>query len=202
MKKLGSWQTKDHIAAMLRTEILSGRMSDGEELAQEQLAERLEVSRMPVREALQVLELEGLLRRLPNRHMQVVGLCERTIYENMQLVAAVEAEIAAMLVKRACPLPDPPSFSADLPFHQWFSDQADNYYLQQTHRRLLSGYPNYIWTHCQTGSFQEQNADIWYAVKNKDITRIHKCIRSYYRDLAREMLQNTKENANEQSEAD
>ena len=71
LKKLSNAQTKDRIAAILRQEIMSGRIKDGEELAQEQLAEKLELSRTPVREALQILEMEGLLKRLPNRHTPI-----------------------------------------------------------------------------------------------------------------------------------
>ena len=130
LEKIGSRQTKDRIADMLREEILSGRIADGEELAQEQLAELLEVSRMPVREALQILELEGLLLRLPNRHMQVVGLNEQKAHENLRLVAAVELEIALILMEKQ----HEETYVADVDdFHGWVSEQVENPYLQQTH---------------------------------------------------------------------
>jgi len=74
VKKIERKQTRDHITQMIRYEILSGGMKPGEELAQESIAEQLGLSRMPVREALQALEQEGFLVRLPNRHMQVAKL--------------------------------------------------------------------------------------------------------------------------------
>lgn len=200
MEKLGNRQTKDHIADMLREEILSGRIADGEELTQEQLAEQLEVSRMPVREALQTLELEGLLVRLPNRHMRVVGLREHTAYENMRIVAAVEAEIAALLVERAYPLPKVMDFHDDQKFHSWFSEQLSNPYLRQAHRRLLNGYPGYIWRHCGSGAFEDQNSGIWAAVKDGDYQALHQRIRGYYRGLARRMFDDGRENGDEQSQ--
>ena len=52
---MASVQTKDYIVQLIKEEILSGVMKPGEELAQEALAERLGVSRMPIREALQNL---------------------------------------------------------------------------------------------------------------------------------------------------
>ena len=55
MKKIEKIQTKDRIADILRNEILIGEIENGEELTQEGLAESLVVSRMQVREALQVL---------------------------------------------------------------------------------------------------------------------------------------------------
>ena len=71
MKQIDTVQTKDYIARAIRQEILSGRIKAGEELTQEDLAETMGVSRMPIREALQTLAQEGFLVRLPNRHMQV-----------------------------------------------------------------------------------------------------------------------------------
>ena len=42
--------TKDYIVETIKEEILSGQIKPGTELAQEALAERLGVSRMPIRE--------------------------------------------------------------------------------------------------------------------------------------------------------
>ena len=61
---MASVQTKDYIVQLMKEEILSGVMKPGEELAQEALAERLGVSRMPIREALQNLVQEGFAVRL------------------------------------------------------------------------------------------------------------------------------------------
>ena len=140
MKKLSNAQTKDRIAAILRQEIMSGRIKDGEELAQEQLAEKLELSRTPVREALQILEMEGLLKRLPNRHMRVIGLQENTVRENFRVLAAVEAEIALILAQsdKDISILNP---NAEDQFHRMLSDLTGNPYLSEVHRRLLGGYP-------------------------------------------------------------
>ena len=48
---MASVQTKDYIVQLIKEEILSGVMKPGEELAQEALAERLGVSRMPITES-------------------------------------------------------------------------------------------------------------------------------------------------------
>lgn len=91
---------KDQIAAVLRREIACGNMADGEELTQENIATALAVSRIPVREAFLQLESEGLLRRLPNRHVQVVGLTEERRSQNFRIMASFECEIAALLAER------------------------------------------------------------------------------------------------------
>lgn len=192
LEKLGNKQTKDRIADMLRSEILSGRIVDGEELAQEQLAEILQVSRMPVREALQILELEGLLLRLPNRHMQVVGVNERTAQENMRIVAAVEAEIAAILIEQGQISVNGVNYRDDRSLHSWFSSQLNNSYLRQMHERLLGGYPQYVWSICRPDQFAEQNQRIWQAVQQKNATKLYAEIRTYYQDLAKVLLSHRK----------
>lgn len=60
-------RTCDYIAEAIQNEILSGRMEAGQPLRQEELSEKLGYSRMPVREALQILEEQGLVRRLATR---------------------------------------------------------------------------------------------------------------------------------------
>src|SRR6478609_1334468 len=49
------------VAAYLRAEIIDGKLSAGERIMQEELAARFGSSRLPVREALRILESEGLV---------------------------------------------------------------------------------------------------------------------------------------------
>lgn len=61
----------EKVAAYLRGEILGGNFKPGERIRQEEIAERLGASRLPVREALRMLELEGLTEILVNRGARV-----------------------------------------------------------------------------------------------------------------------------------
>jgi len=193
LDKLGHKQTKDRIADMLRKEILSGRIEGGEELTQEQLAEVLEVSRMPVREALQILELEGLLTRLPNRHMRVVGLEKHAVFETMRTIAAVETELALLLVERHS-LPDDLDPQNNKQFHNRFSEQLENPYLRQMHRRLLNIYPQYVWDSCRNNAqLIQQNEAIVLALQSGAAEAIRDRIQAYYHDLAQLLLSNMKE---------
>lgn len=106
---------KDQIAAILRREIAGGNMADGEELTQENIATALAVSRIPVREAFLQLESEGLLRRLPNRHVQVVGLTEERRRQNFRIMAAFEQEVASLLAE---------SWNTELPLAQFATLQT------------------------------------------------------------------------------
>jgi DNA-binding GntR family transcriptional regulator len=68
----------DAVHLRLRAEILTGDLLDGQELNQVELAHRFDVSRVPVREALQRLMAEGLVRGDPYRRVVVatVGTAE------------------------------------------------------------------------------------------------------------------------------
>lgn len=58
----------------LRTDIISGHFSPGERLTEERLGERYGVSRIPIREALRGLEVEGFVAREPYRGARVAHL--------------------------------------------------------------------------------------------------------------------------------
>lgn len=62
------------IADALRIEILEGRLAPGERIRQEEVAERLGGSRLPVREALRVLAAEGLVQLEPHKGARVPHL--------------------------------------------------------------------------------------------------------------------------------
>ncbi len=83
-------RTCDYIAEAIQNEILSGRMEAGQPLRQEELSEKLGYSRMPVREALQILEEQGLVRRLATRHVVVADFSRRNIEEIFDMVGNVE----------------------------------------------------------------------------------------------------------------
>jgi DNA-binding GntR family transcriptional regulator len=62
------------IAAYLREEILHGRFRPGDRIRQEDIADRFGASRLPVREALRMLEADGLTEHEPNKGARVPRL--------------------------------------------------------------------------------------------------------------------------------
>jgi DNA-binding GntR family transcriptional regulator len=62
------------VADHLRAEILGGRIAPGERVRQEEIAQRLGASRLPVREALRMLEAEGLVEHEANKGARVPRL--------------------------------------------------------------------------------------------------------------------------------
>lgn len=70
----GRGGTRERVAAVLRDEILDGRLAPGVTLRTETVTERLGVSNSPLREAFVQLEAEGLVEVTPNRGVVVAPL--------------------------------------------------------------------------------------------------------------------------------
>lgn len=80
----------EQITLRLREAITSATLRPGERLQQEELAQRLGVSRMPIREALRRLEAEGLVVMQPYRGAVVAGLSARELREIYEIRMALE----------------------------------------------------------------------------------------------------------------
>ncbi|MEW9673973.1 GntR family transcriptional regulator [Ammoniphilus sp. 3BR4] len=80
----------DRVCQALREAILKGKFEPGERIVQEEIANSLGVSRMPVREALRKLEAEGLIQIEPNRGAVVKPLSLEDIEEIYLLRSVLE----------------------------------------------------------------------------------------------------------------
>lgn len=94
---------RDEVYRVLRRTIVQGEVSAGTRLVASQLAEQLGVSRTPLREALQLLEREGFVRRLATGVVEVVGLSRDEMEEVFAIRAALEGLAARYAALRATP---------------------------------------------------------------------------------------------------
>ena len=78
------------VASELRSEILQGDIAPGARLSQQSTAERFGVSRIPVRDALQVLAGEGLVHPTSNATAVVTGMSIAELQELYELREAIE----------------------------------------------------------------------------------------------------------------
>jgi len=85
----------ERVADGLRTAILGGDFPAGSELKQDRLAEQFGVSRIPVREALLMLERDGLVLVKPNRRVVVANLSQDDVVDHYAVRALIEGEAAA-----------------------------------------------------------------------------------------------------------
>ncbi|MEP0804357.1 MAG: GntR family transcriptional regulator [Chloroflexota bacterium] len=93
-------QLRAFVAEQLRTAILEGRYKPGEWLRQERLAQELNVSQMPVREALKELATEGLVEHVPYRGARVVAFSIEDIEDLYQQRAFLEGRAAFFAAAR------------------------------------------------------------------------------------------------------
>lgn len=81
---------RDVVFNTLRQAILKGELEPGERLMEIQLAERLGVSRTPIREAIRKLELEGLVLMIPRKGAEVAKISEKSLRDVLELRRSLE----------------------------------------------------------------------------------------------------------------
>lgn len=91
---------RDVVFNTLRDAILTGKLVPGERLMENQLAEKLGVSRTPVREALRMLELENLVELVPRKGAQVLDMSEKDIVNILEVRSALEGLATSVACKK------------------------------------------------------------------------------------------------------
>lgn len=81
---------REHVYGGIKSAIISGEFEPGRRLIEERLAEDMKTSRTPVREAIQKLEKEGLIYKLPRGGFAVKGVSEEEVDEVFGLRAILE----------------------------------------------------------------------------------------------------------------
>ena len=89
---------RDVVFNTLRQAILKGELAPGERLMEIQLAEKLGVSRTPIREAIRKLELEGLVLMIPRKGAEVAKISEKSLKD----VLEVRRSLEELAIELAC----------------------------------------------------------------------------------------------------
>jgi DNA-binding GntR family transcriptional regulator len=80
----------------LRHAIIRGDLLPGDRLVESRIADRLDISRTPVREAIHKLEREGLLRKLPRGGFTVMNFSRKDIEETFGIRSVLESYAAKL----------------------------------------------------------------------------------------------------------
>lgn len=129
----------------LLSEIRVGDLLPGARLRETELAERLGISRTPVREAIRQLEADGLVTHLPRQGATVRGLDYAEVIELYEMRAVLEGtaarlaarvasdieleELAALNAELALAAPGPAAQELNRQFHRTLLDAARNRFL-------------------------------------------------------------------------
>lgn len=141
----------------IKQQIVTDELRMGEPLSEVKIAEKLAVSRTPVREAFARLELEGLVRTEPQRgtfvftmdHEELGQICDtRVIFETGAFRQAFEKNAEGLLsalrtisqqMTEAMERQDSKTYLLlDTHFHQAIVDSADNRYLNEAYQTIAS----------------------------------------------------------------
>ncbi|MBK8021180.1 MAG: GntR family transcriptional regulator [Chloroflexi bacterium] len=105
---------REHVLEMLRNAIVNGELKPGQTLVEADLASQLGVSRAPLREAINILNAEGLLETVPYHGTTVTKLARKDIedlysirslmegFAVQRLIALGQAEVVAEQLRDIC----------------------------------------------------------------------------------------------------
>lgn len=111
----------DKLVPLLRDMIIEGELGPGTRIEEQALCARFGVSRTPLREALKMLSVKGLVRLLPNRGAIVVHLTQEEVGELIPLLATIEAHAGEL----ACGRIDDAGLARIMELHRQLLDDHD-----------------------------------------------------------------------------
>ena len=178
----------DYIAEAVQNEILSGQMEKGMPLRQEELAEQLGYSRIPIREALQILESQGLAKRLATRHVVVADVSNQVIRENFDLFFDVELMTLENMQKKAVLWRETVlQENAEEAFHQFLIENSTNEYFVRILENALDCYIRFATEETKAGLEKEkrlqQIAAVKEAYQKQNRAAMKKALREYFDEL-------------------
>ncbi len=91
---------RDIVFDYMKNAIITGELKPGERLMEVQLAEKLGVSRTPVREAIRKLELEGLVVMVPRKGAYVSDLDAKDLLNVLEVRSSLEGLAASLAAER------------------------------------------------------------------------------------------------------
>jgi len=94
---------RDVIFNTIREAIIAGELKPGERLMEVQLAEKMGVSRTPVREAIRKLELEGMVEMIPRKGAHVAEVSVKDIMDVLEVRASLDGLATSLAATRITP---------------------------------------------------------------------------------------------------
>lgn len=197
------------INKFIRTLIQQGKLKPGDQIKEAELAEKLKISRAPIREALQLLVQEGLVSSEPQKRKTIRVLSPKEIIDGYSITAILESEAVILSldkwteedfgdlkhildtiktkskhVKHVDELQE-----LDELFHNMLLSHCDNEQLIDTARLSSSNISRYLcYSHwcstCDPSHFYERHKEVVDAILTRDPQKIRQSIRNHYIELA------------------
>ncbi|WP_206812985.1 GntR family transcriptional regulator [Paradesulfitobacterium ferrireducens] len=91
---------RETVFSTLRNAILDGKLRPGERLVERDIAEKLGISRTPIREAIRKLELERLVVHIPRKGVVVAGFTKEEVMEILAIRSVLEGLICRIAAEK------------------------------------------------------------------------------------------------------
>lgn len=91
--------SSDNIYESIKNDLLTGDISFGDKIVEIDYAQKLNVSRTPLREAIKKLEIEGIIERLPNGRLKILDITLKEIDEIFEIRISLEDILFNSIVK-------------------------------------------------------------------------------------------------------
>ena len=189
MEEINRPQSLKEIAAeRIREAIVEGRLKMGESLSENFLAQNLQVSKTPIREALSLLNMEGLVNIVPQKGTFVFALeslALRYSHERNREPFLKDLERLFKLMRKNQKKENQMKYlELDDQFHKSFFNHCENRYMKDTYRMInarVAALRNYISGEVETQPQQshEQHESILEALKKDNIDECMKILENH-----------------------
>lgn len=185
MEKIGIQKKQGSIVEILKHEILLGNIPSGTEMTQNELATSLGVSRMPVREALILLEYQGLVDRLPNNHVRVSQLSEEYFQKIFELCIQMDQDAFLYAVKENDELPE-----EEMNFHRFLYENYPYSFQKKSMETVVEIYLSFA---VNSYSYNKENwTELSKAIKDfqsdNDQSRLYTAWEQYYKEVLKTIM--------------
>lgn len=185
MEKIGIQKKQGSVVEILKHEILLGNIPSGTEMTQNELATSLGVSRMPVREALILLEYQGLVDRLPNNHVRVSQLSEEYFQKIFETFLEIEQDAFLYAVKENNELPED-----EMNFHRFLYENYPYSFQKKCMETVVEIYLSFA---VNSYSYNKENwTDLSKAIKDfqsgKDQNKLYTAWEQYYKEVLKTIM--------------
>lgn len=193
---------RDVVFQTLRQAILKGELQPGERLMEMKLAERLGVSRTPVREAIRKLELEGLVVMIPRKGAAVANITEKDTKDVLEVRRTLEMFAVEVACDRITPeqlqelkesAKDFEDFKGsadliriaetDMKFHEIIYEATQNERLVQMLNNLRENMYRYRIEYLKDPNYYDslvgEHREILKAIENGDKDHARRCMRDH-----------------------
>lgn len=211
---------RDVVFNTLRNAILRGELEPGERLMEIALAQKLGVSRTPIREAIRKLELEGLVVMVPRKGAEVADITEKDLKDVLEVRTALEELAIELAMKhmgeeeydalvaandnffRNSGVNDPvKTAGADVNFHELIYQLTGNNRLIQMLNNLREQMYRYRLEYIKDESVHKhlyyEHQNIVEAMKTGDVQAAKKAIRIHVVNQEESILRSIKDKRNE-----